>query len=66
MGRAERYDLGTLDVSRICLLIMELLRDAAPKKQPYGNGVLLWFRTNEFDAAVERVIAFGAQILEQT
>jgi catechol 2,3-dioxygenase-like lactoylglutathione lyase family enzyme len=36
-----------------------------PKTQPYGNGVLLWFQTNEFDAAVTRVIAFGAQILEQ-
>ena len=36
-----------------------------PKTKPYGNGVLLWFQTNEFDAAIKRVIAFGAQVLEQ-
>lgn len=35
-----------------------------PETKPYGNGVLLWFQTNEFDAAVRRVIAFEAQVLE--
>ena len=34
------------------------------KVQPYGNGVLLWFQADDFDAAVERVIAHNAQILE--
>ncbi|MHB1085887.1 MAG: VOC family protein [Thiobacillus sp.] len=37
----------------------------SPKTKPYGNGVLLWFQTDEFDAAVKRAITFGAQILEQ-
>ena len=35
------------------------------KSKPYGNGVLLWFRTDQFDAAVERVIDSRAEILEQ-
>lgn len=34
------------------------------KMLPYGNGVLLWFQTDDFDAAIERVIAHNAQILE--
>lgn len=34
------------------------------KVQPYGNGVLLWFQADDFDAAVERVIAHNVQILE--
>jgi hypothetical protein len=29
---------------------------------PYGNGVLLWFETDDFDAAVERVTALGARV----
>ncbi len=32
---------------------------------PVGNGVLLWFRTDRFDAAVERVRNSGARILEE-
>jgi catechol 2,3-dioxygenase-like lactoylglutathione lyase family enzyme len=32
---------------------------------PVGNGVLLWFRSDRFDAAVERVRALGARILEE-
>ncbi len=28
-----------------------------------GNGVLLWFRTNEFESAVERVIEFSPEIV---
>jgi len=33
--------------------------------RPYGNGVLLWFRTDAFDAAVGRARALGAEILEE-
>lgn len=32
--------------------------------KPYGNGVLLWFETLEFDAAMERAHTVGAEILE--
>jgi catechol 2,3-dioxygenase-like lactoylglutathione lyase family enzyme len=38
------------------------LGDARAK--PYGNGVLLWFQTAQFDAAVARAQALGAMILE--
>ena len=34
-----------------------------PESRPYGNGVLLWFRTDAFDAAVERARGLGAEIL---
>lgn len=30
---------------------------------PVGNGVLLWFRTSEFDRAVERVKRFSPEIV---
>jgi catechol-2,3-dioxygenase len=36
-----------------------------PELKPYGNGVLLWFQTNKFDAVVKRAIASHAEILEQ-
>lgn len=36
-----------------------------PKSKSYGNGVVLWFQTGQFDAVVKRVIAFKAEILEQ-
>ena len=29
---------------------------------PYGNGVLLWFETDDFDAAVDRARALGATV----
>ena len=32
--------------------------------QPYGNGAVLWFQTDEFDAALERIRAAGAEVLE--
>ena len=35
-----------------------------PEKRPYGNGVLLWFWTEDFDDAVDRASAAGAQVLE--
>lgn len=35
-----------------------------PELKPYGNGVLLWFQIDDFDAAVDRVHALGAEFLE--
>lgn len=35
-----------------------------PKSKPYGNGVLLWFQTDEFDDVVEKVKAANASILD--
>ena len=35
-----------------------------PAKQPYGNGVLLWFQIADFDAAVARARAISAEVLE--
>ena len=32
--------------------------------RPYGNGALLWFRVDDFDAACERARELGAEILE--
>jgi catechol 2,3-dioxygenase-like lactoylglutathione lyase family enzyme len=34
-----------------------------PHDRPYGNGVLLWFETDEFDAAVARAAALGAEVV---
>jgi catechol 2,3-dioxygenase-like lactoylglutathione lyase family enzyme len=34
-----------------------------PEARPYGNGVLLWFEVDDFDAAVERVTQLGAEVL---
>jgi len=31
--------------------------------RPYGNGVLLWFEIDDFDAAMERVAELGAEIV---
>ena len=36
-----------------------------PKSKPYGNGVLLWFETQEFDAAIKRARDLDAEILEE-
>jgi catechol 2,3-dioxygenase-like lactoylglutathione lyase family enzyme len=35
--------------------------DASDK--PYGNGLLLWFETDDFDAAMERVAEMKAEIV---
>lgn len=35
-----------------------------PKSKPYGNGVLLWFQTDDFDAAVKRAKTLQAEFLE--
>lgn len=31
--------------------------------KPYGNGVLLWFEVEEFDAAMNRVAALNAEVV---
>jgi catechol 2,3-dioxygenase-like lactoylglutathione lyase family enzyme len=31
--------------------------------RPYGNGVLLWFEIDDFDAAIDRVADLGAEIV---
>lgn len=33
-----------------------------PDDQPYGNGVLLWFEVDDFDAAVKRSEELGARV----
>lgn len=35
-----------------------------PQSKPYGNGVVLWFQTDAFDAAVKCVLNFKAIVLE--
>ena len=35
-----------------------------PTKKPYGNGVLLWFETEAFDAAVIRARDMSATVLD--
>ncbi len=35
-----------------------------PGRRPYGNGVLLWFQLDDFDAAVDRAREMGVAILE--
>ncbi|MGE0608861.1 MAG: VOC family protein [Pirellulales bacterium] len=34
-----------------------------PLEKPYGNGVLLWFETDDFDAAVARAARIQAEIV---
>lgn len=34
-----------------------------PKHKPYGNGVLLWFEIDDFDAAIARAEAMDAEIV---
>jgi catechol 2,3-dioxygenase-like lactoylglutathione lyase family enzyme len=33
-----------------------------PADRPYGNGVLLWFETDDFDAAMARATKLGAEV----
>ena len=35
-----------------------------PESKPYGNGVLLWFETDDFDAAIARATAMKADIVK--
>jgi predicted enzyme related to lactoylglutathione lyase len=37
---------------------------ADPRLKPYGNGVLLWFEVDDFDAAVARAEAMNAEIFK--
>ncbi|NJL56267.1 VOC family protein, partial [bacterium] len=32
--------------------------------KPYGNGVILWFQTDDFDGVVERAKILNAKVLE--
>lgn len=34
-----------------------------PMQRPYGNGVLLWFEVEDFDAAVARACALNAECI---
>jgi predicted enzyme related to lactoylglutathione lyase len=34
-----------------------------PEDRPYGNGVLLWFEVQDFDAVIERATEMEAKIL---
>lgn len=34
-----------------------------PSDRPYGNGVLLWFETDDFDASVVRARDVGAEVV---
>ena len=34
-----------------------------PAARPFGNGVLLWFEVDDFDAAVARATELGAQVV---
>lgn len=36
---------------------------ADPADRPYGNGVLLWFETDEFSAAASRAAEMGAEVV---
>lgn len=36
---------------------------ADPNDRPYGNGVLLWFELDDFDAAVQRARELGAAVV---
>jgi catechol 2,3-dioxygenase-like lactoylglutathione lyase family enzyme len=36
---------------------------ADPAARPYGNGVLLWFEVDDFDAAVARAGELGAEVV---
>lgn len=34
-----------------------------PEARPFGNGVLLWFEVDDFDAAVARAADLGAEVV---
>lgn len=37
-----------------------------PDDRPYGNGVLLWFETDDFDGAVARAAELDAEVIRPT
>lgn len=45
--------------------IHEHIHIGNPKVKPYGNGVILWFKSQDFDAAVARARKLKAEILEE-
>jgi catechol 2,3-dioxygenase-like lactoylglutathione lyase family enzyme len=57
-------DVGTLILQLHDWDLEEHPHMGDPESKPYGNGVLLWFQTDDFDAAVERVTAMSAEVLE--
>ncbi len=34
-----------------------------PDRKPYGNGVLLWFEIEDFDAAIARAVELNAEVV---
>jgi catechol 2,3-dioxygenase-like lactoylglutathione lyase family enzyme len=36
-----------------------------PDAKPYGNGVLLWFEIDDFDAAIARAVEMKAEIVKK-
>lgn len=36
-----------------------------PDSKPYGNGILLWFQTDKFNAAIARINILQAEVLEE-
>ena len=36
-----------------------------PELRPHGNGVVLWFELDDFDAAVTRAAALNAEVLKE-
>jgi catechol 2,3-dioxygenase-like lactoylglutathione lyase family enzyme len=39
-------------------------RIADPDQRPYGNGVLLWFEVDDFDAALDRAVELKAEVVK--
>lgn len=39
---------------------------ADPEDRPYGNGVLLWFEVDDFDAAMDRATRLKAEVVRPT
>ena len=37
-----------------------------PAVRPYGNGVVLWFELDDFDAAVRRALGMRVQVLKES
>lgn len=63
----ERLTPPGADADDFVLQLHELDTDEHPglfdaERPPGANGVALWFRTRDFDAAVERATAAGAEV----
>ena len=44
-------------------LVLQLHNWGDPDLRPYGNGVLLWFEVDDFDAAVQRAGELGVEVV---